>query len=186
MKNKILVCLMGESGCGKTTVSRILEQKYGIVPVVSYTTRKQRFVGEPGHKFVSEEEFDKIPESDMAAYTEFDGHRYCTTFSDLDQADLYVIDPNGIRTLIQKMNGRRRIHVVYLYVPEEIRRQRMRMRGDSEDAIEERIRNDRKEFAGAEAIANVIYRPEADENAEQVAYKIAGSFLPYIRCSDED
>ena len=57
MKNIFLI--MGASGSGKTTITEQLEQRYGLTSIQSYTTRAARYVGEKGHIFVSDEEFDK-------------------------------------------------------------------------------------------------------------------------------
>ena len=67
MKNIFLI--VGASGSGKTTIVEQLEQRYGLTSIQSYTTRAARYVGEKGHIFVSDEEFDKL--TDLIAYTEF-------------------------------------------------------------------------------------------------------------------
>ena len=92
MKNIYLI--VGCSGSGKTTITEQLEQKYGLKSIQSYTTRKPRYDGESGHTFVSDEEFDKL--TDMVAYTEFAGNRYCAIAEQVENNDLYIIDPKGV------------------------------------------------------------------------------------------
>jgi len=77
MSGRFIVLLAGKSGSGKSTVAEILAKKYGMRCASSYTTRKPRFEGEPGHIFVTDEEFDRIDPGEMVAYTEFAGYRYC-------------------------------------------------------------------------------------------------------------
>ena len=56
--NKLLV-IVGESGCGKTSIAERLQQ-YGLKLIQSYTTRPKRKPLETGHTFVTKEDFDKI------------------------------------------------------------------------------------------------------------------------------
>lgn len=101
MKDKIL-CIVGRSGSGKTTIAEKLEKR-GFVAVQSYTTRKPRFEGERGHTFVSDEEFNKL--KNILAYNEYNGARYCTTMSQIDNSDVYVVDIPGLKMLQEKYHG---------------------------------------------------------------------------------
>ena len=83
MNKHRIVLLVGPSGSGKTAIANYLHDTYGWNTVQSYTTRPPRYDGEEGHTFVTDEEFDKL--TDMIAYTEFDGHRYCATADQIDQ-----------------------------------------------------------------------------------------------------
>lgn len=51
-----IILLAGASGSGKTSVIELLEQRYGLKSVCSYTTREKRSENECGHIFVTEEE----------------------------------------------------------------------------------------------------------------------------------
>ena len=143
MNNKPLILLVGPSGSGKTTIANILEKEHGMKQLRSYTTRKPRFDGEDGHIFASDEEFDKL--EDIIAYTEFDGYRYCATAQQANNADVYVIDPRGVREM-DRSKIDRQIVVVGVYVPEGIRAERMLNRGDDRAAVYKRLINDRHMF----------------------------------------
>lgn len=170
---KPLIILWGDSGSGKSTVAEVLNKKYFDRIVSSYTDRPERYYCEPGHIFLTKEEFSNIKKRQMAAYTEFDGHRYCSTLKQIMMDDVYIVDPSGIEFL-QKTKKKRKIKreflVVHLKVSENVRVQRMKERGDSEEKIQNRINNDRKMFYdvpsdltidaetnNAEEVANIIH-----------------------------
>lgn len=95
---KTIICIVGGSGSGKTTLSIKLKDVLNIPYICSYTTRPMR-AGETNgveHIFVRKE--DMPDKEDMLAYTEFGGHHYWTTFSQLDISDVwtYVIDEKGL------------------------------------------------------------------------------------------
>ena len=146
---KPLIILWGGSGSGKSTVAEILSEKYNDRIIESYTDRPERFYGEKGHIFLSKNEFSSIRRRQMAAYTKFDGHRYCSTLKQIMTDDVYIVDPSGIKFLKKvKKNGRikREFLIVHLKVSENICAQRMKERGDSEEKIQGRLKNDRKMF----------------------------------------
>ena len=83
MKNIYLI--VAPSGAGKTTVTELLETNYGFKSIQSYTTRPPRYDGETGHIFVSDKDFDKL--TDIVAFTEFAGNRYCATAQQVEEND---------------------------------------------------------------------------------------------------
>lgn len=171
MKN--IYCIVGPSGSGKSTISKILERDYALSLVESYTTRPPRYPDEEGHIFVSDEEFDNL--GDMCAYTEYDGHRYGVTPEIIDQNDIYVIDPYGVKYLRRKYHGRKGIVAIRLCMTEEERIKRMIDRGDPEDKIVKRIMQDTVSFS-AEGIDDdeVVYQMTVPNiNSEQTARCIA-------------
>ena len=81
----------------------------------SYTTRPKRTEYETGHTFVSEEEFDLL--SDICAYGEFGGYRYCATAEQVDNSDVYVIDAQGVDYFKKYYHGKKEPVVVYILIP---------------------------------------------------------------------
>lgn len=140
-KNKI-VCLVGESGCGKSTLYDLLRAA-GHEVVDSYTTRAPRKPNELGHTFVTKEEFDAI-RGDLAAYTEFDGHEYGTTFEQLRNSKFYIIDPSGVDYFAGKI-GRENIVVIYICCSIVARRVRLEQERGEEHAWQ-RIHHDKEKF----------------------------------------
>ena len=137
---------MGKSGTGKTTVTNILKKKYGLKMLNSYTTRPKRTPNERGHRFVTDEEFEKL-KKDMCAYTEFDGYKYCATNRQVRAADVYVIDPAGIDYFVNNYRGKKKVISVQLLAQRDVRYKRMRERGDSFYKAVKRLWHDRKAFA---------------------------------------
>lgn len=150
MKNIYLI--VGESGSGKTTIVEHLEQKYGLKSIQSYTTRQPRYNGETGHIFVSDEEFDKL--TDMVAYTEFAGNRYCATVEQVETHDLYVIDPKGVDYFREHYKGKKTPKIIFITADIKTRYERMVQRSEKKgsthlNAVNEalvRIKNDIVEF----------------------------------------
>lgn len=141
--SNILTLIVGKSGSGKSTFQNALVRKYGFKDVQSYTTRPKRYDNETGHIFVTKEEFDAL--ENKVAYTEFNGYEYCATKEQLDESNVYIIDPKGIETLKQNYDGKF-LFIVYLDADENTCRKRMRLRGDDSEQVEERIRHDRGVF----------------------------------------
>lgn len=146
-----LICILGPSGSGKTTIEKILYEKYNLKPVRSYTTRPKRYPDELNHTFISNAEFNKIKTEDMIAFTKYNGHRYCATRQQIDECDVYVIDPAGLEILKKLYHGAKNIVSVYLRVDANTCLERMQSRGDSFDNAFERIKNDLLAFRNIEA-----------------------------------
>lgn len=142
--NKPLYLFCGRSASGKTTVAEKLSDRYGYKQVESYTTRTPRFCGEIGHIFISDEEFDNLGE--LAAYTEYNGHRYGTTMEQLDECSIYVIDVPGIKSLLEKCKDYNRpIVIIYFDSTVHTRINRMLDRNDSDMQIISRLLQDEKD-----------------------------------------
>lgn len=133
MNNKFIFLVIGASGSGKTTITERLETKYGLKSIQSYTTRPSRYDGETGHTFVSNDEFDEL--TDMVAYTEFAGNRYCATAEQVENNDLYVIDPNGIDYFMKSYKGKKIPKIIYIDSDLNTRYERMVKRAEEKGDI---------------------------------------------------
>lgn len=154
-----LFCLMGPSGCGKTSVSNCLEMK-GLASVKSYTTRKPRYKGEEGHTFISESLFKKY-ESEMISKTTFSGAHYGITPELLNQSDIFVVDPAGVKEL-KKNYKDRPVVVIGLECSRNTCKKRMLERGDSLENANKRIKHDQKAFENYLNYADVIVSADRD------------------------
>jgi guanylate kinase len=181
--NDTLYLFVGKSSSGKTTVASQLEEKYGCKQVFSYTTRAPRYDGEIGHIFISNKEFDALGE--LAAYTVYNGYRYGTTFKQLNECNVYVIDIPGVQTLLEKCKDyRRKICVIYFDASVYNRIQRMSHRGDSDSQIVSRLLTDEKDdwhkqldslvwhYANNEHMNIVLHKVDADNMLSDVLSQV--------------
>lgn len=144
--------IVAPSGAGKTSVTELLESNYGFKSIQSYTTRPPRYEGETGHIFISNKEFDKL--TDIVAFTEFAGNRYCATAQQVEENDLYVIDPKGVEYFKRSYKGNKQIKIIYIESDLTTRYERMKKRAEDNgtaylkavDYSLKRITNDVNEF----------------------------------------
>lgn len=100
--------------------------------VVSYATRPMRSSEINGreHIFISKEEAKDILENnDIIAYTKIGDNQYFTTKECLDGKNLYIINPDGIRYMKDKIPNRS-IYTIYIHCGYMIRKERARLRSD--------------------------------------------------------
>ena len=179
--SKFIFLIVGCSGSGKTTITEQLEQQYGLKSIQSYTTRQPRYDGETGHTFVSDEEFDKL--TDMVAYTEFDSKRYCATAEQVENNDLYVIDPKGIDFFMKSYKGNKIPKVIFISSDLTTRYERMVRRAEVKgstyieavDIALGRIKNDVNEFYDYihnRASIDYIVNNNQNDNLNNVVNKI--------------
>ena len=175
MKDKYIVLIVGESGSGKSTICDELTKSYGLKQVKSYTTRPRRSEDGDGHTFISDEEFDKL--ENICAYTYFDNYRYCATREQVDNSDLYIIDPYGVGYFMEKYNGRKIPMAVYVHVDKDIRRRRMEERGDSILKIKQRMVNDEFAFVDVNEYAIYKYNNIKEGDVKRIATDIYRKFF---------
>lgn len=146
-KEHVLLCVMAESSAGKDTLVNKLCEITGYNQLISYTTRPRRTNEGDTHIFVTDEDYQKMfEEGRVAAYTEINGYKYWSTIDQLYLMDIYVIDPFGIETLKQLNLPNLKIVSVYINVPEEIRQQRAKSRGDNMGVYRSRSLSERQQF----------------------------------------
>ena len=187
--NNTLYLFVGQSGSGKTTITNQLEWMYNYKGVQSYTTRPQRYEGETGHRFVTDEEFNRL--TDIVAYTDYNDFRYCATAQQLDEANMYVIDIPGVEYLLEKYsNTERRIVILYFDSNTQTRVLRMIDRGDSDANIVSRLLQDGEDnwFKQLEGLCNKysnkfnnldVYKINANKNAKLVLEQVEDYIFPF-------
>ena len=125
MERKILI--MGRSGSGKDTLAHYLTKDFNMKQLISTTTRPPRSATESTHVFVSEYEANKMKE--RVAETFIDGYQYFATKQQLDECDIYVIDPKGLKDVCDRAPDTD-LCVVYVDAPRTIRKRRAMDRAD--------------------------------------------------------
>ena len=181
MNKKTIFLITGCSGSGKTTITEQLEQQYGLKSIQSYTTRQPRYNGETGHTFISNEEFDELV--DICGYTEFAGNRYCSTAEQVENNDLYVIDPNGVDYFIKSYKGKKTPKIIFIDSDLTTRYDRMVKRAEDKgdvfltavDKALNRIKTDVVEFydyTHNNVHVDFVVRNNKNDNLNQVVDKI--------------
>ena len=142
---KNLYCVVGESGAGKDVLINYMCKRYGYTKVASYTTRSIRTDDENdilNHTFSNVKQYQQDKENnEIIAETFFNGNLYWATKTQVNNSDL-----KGLKYL-QNTYRDRKIIPIYVETNEATRKLRMEERGDSEEKIEERIKNDKEAFA---------------------------------------
>lgn len=150
-----MILLVGPSASGKTEAAKCLRSRYGIVKVVTHTTRAPREGERDGvdYHYVSKEEFLKLKAEDaFVETTEYSGNYYGCSKAEIGESKCVVVDPNGLKSFLALNDNR--IVTFYLRAKEDTRRERMRARHDEESLIKQRIENDRKTFIGIEELTD--------------------------------
>jgi guanylate kinase len=114
-RKKIIVAIVGESGAGKTELTKYMAAKHDIPYVVSYTTRQMRENEVDGvdHNFVTVKDMPKFDR--MIAYTIFGGNHYWVTIDQIEHpVTTYVIDEKGLLKMIDHFSGTYRFFKVYI------------------------------------------------------------------------
>ena len=142
MNLKNLYLFVAKSGTGKTAVTRELCRRFKLKDVKSVTTRGRRTPDEDGYYFLTDEEYDK---ANLVQHAVFSGCRYGATMEELDSSQLFVVCPDGITELLDTYVNKPMV-IIHLVATEEVRRQRMLSRGDSEENVEVRIKHDAEHF----------------------------------------
>lgn len=178
---KPLIVLIGTSGAGKSTIVQKLHRKYGYNDVKSYTTRPIRVDDLNDintHTFIS---IDDIAEykDDIVADNWFNGNYYFATKQQLDMADLYVVDKPGLIKLYSNYFGRD-IIAIYLDVPPEIVAQRMEYRGDSNEAIMQRLQHDATAFNDVKELCDFVCDNSTQEKSMDIC-EFIHSIIEYRR-----
>lgn len=134
----IIICIMGKSGTGKSTVIEALCKQNNIYhSVKSYTTRPIRDY-DPNdintHTFVNDAYWENNKDKALAVYHNKEKDYYSWTDENSfkeDKINLYAIDPKAYLELLKnpKMQNHH-LFGIYLYIDEEVRMERLCGRGD--------------------------------------------------------
>ena len=177
-RNDTIICLVGASGSGKTSIAYALHEKYGYNVIESYTTRPKRYEGEKGHTFVDEfhgtwnffpwVEGKTLP-GNVIAYNEYNGYEYWATREQYQGkgASLYVVDVPGVKMLRETVKDAE-IVVIALWADADTRWDRLCERGDNQTNVIERIAYDNDAFAVIPCDYAVDANPDLDTVTERV------------------
>lgn len=140
------IAIVGAAATGKDYLRKRMMDK-GFVYGVSCTTRKPR-KGEIHGKdyyFISDEQFkDMITFRQFAEWQEFNGWKYGLTKDEFNRCNVMILNAEAV-TLLEP-HYRNQVFVIYLDIPERIRRERLGERDDKNDSTDRRILADNEQF----------------------------------------
>lgn len=182
MEKKRLI-LVGKGGSGKDHARKISENIIGAKYAVSYTSRPPREGEVEGedYYFVDESFFTNGIENNFwYEYVIFNGWYYGTSNEQFQKDNLFIMTPKGLSHVSDE--DRNESAVLYLNMPEAVRKERMLERNGNADSIERRLEADELDFKDFEdwnfMIDNPFYR--VDEIIE-VWRKIATKPIAYAK-----
>lgn len=166
-----LILLAGPSGCGKSTVAKILEDYSLLRSLRSFTTRPRRTPDEDTHTFLSPDEFAEYERGkQIIAVTKINGNFYGAIKQMADDADVYVIDPDGVASIPDEYLKERNCVYVWIECDEQTCEERMRARGTPEEieqrkAVDLYLRYSDKALARCLEIPHYVVRNDGDPAA---------------------
>ena len=163
-RQKPLILIISETRGGKDTVAERLHQLFNFKPVCSYTTRPMR----PGeingveHWFIDEDEAkilletktiiakteivdDKTKAEFAARGEEYKGYTYFATDENVQDADVYIINPKGIEDL-KKNHPEIPTTTIFIQTSKTNRKDRAIAAGNDLIAFEKRCLDEHVEF----------------------------------------
>ena len=157
-KEHVLMCVMAESAAGKDRLVNELCNRNNLTQLISYTTRVKRTNEGDTHIFVDEETYQQMKDdNNIDAYTYINGNHYWSTINQLYESDFYVIDPRGIESLKALNFPNLHLVTVYINVPEDVRKERAKLRGDDMNVYRNRCLSEREQFRDMKKNMNVDY-----------------------------
>jgi len=146
MRKEKRIILVGKGASGKDFLAQALVQE-GLKKNLSVTTRSARNTEEDGvdYHFISAEEFNNLKNIKGFFYENdnFNGWDYGTTTHGWKTSDVFIMTPAGVAAISPK--ERAECYIVYLDIPEDIRKARLSQRLDA-DTIGRRLKADETDF----------------------------------------
>lgn len=164
-----IICLVGASGSGKTTIAKELEGKgYNIIH--SYTTRQEREPGEWGHIFIKKAIGHEIKmNKNMIAFKNLYDYEYWATKGQYQGkgTSIYVVDPEGANQVHKNVKDVKVI-TIFLSADDNVRMLRMLEDGRNNDDILVRLIKDKKIFKNVKTDYVIDYVIDANREIEEI------------------
>ena len=110
-----LYLIIGRTASGKDSLTRAVAQKLGLKVLTSYATRPKRPGETNEHIFINAEDVKQY-QDDIVAYTKIGEYEYFTTKQQIFENDCYIIDPNGVKFLQEKLKDIPGIQLHLIYI----------------------------------------------------------------------
>jgi len=144
MVKRVILC--GHAASGKDHLRKRLEEK-GFSYALSYTTRPPRENEIPGtdYRFITEKRAQEmISAGDFYEWVRFNDWIYGTSKEQFETKTLFIMTPRGLQHL--KSDDRAESLIIFIDIPEDIRRNRLANREMPGDTLERRMHADSLDF----------------------------------------
>lgn len=175
-----MIILTGECGCGKSSIEKVLVEKYGYKRTISYTSKQKEENEIDGidYNFISFDEFtEKCNNSFFVECGSNNGVFYGTTKEQYDNNTVCILTPHGLKQLKNNLkNDKIDIHTFYIKVPRRDRLIKLLQRGDNIEEIIKRDKDDKDLYDGIEdEVDFVLNNTNYFSDPENMAYWITES-----------
>ena len=155
---KNLYCIVEQTASGKDSLVNdiVASDPTHFNTICSYTSRPKRSNEENGreHYFLTEKEFNELKflkKQNIIAYTKISkdgisGYQYMALIDELEKANIYIIDPNGLENLKENFSNKINIVSFYIYTPLDQREKRAKKRSDFDTNFWRRVIDESKQF----------------------------------------
>lgn len=170
-----IVCILGKTCAGKTTLERTLEQ-VGFKRLISYTTKNPRAGELDGvdYRFVTHDQFQELMKNDLLVeWAQHCGKYYGSPIPVGSELFVAVVNPEGYRQF--KEIYKNQVVGVYLNVTEEDAKARNEQTTEKRLDMERRLLEEKEQFRGIENKVDIVLKAGHHVNV-QVA-----SILKHIR-----
>ena len=175
-KEHTLLCVLGKTACGKDSLVNKLCERTGLKQIISYTTRPRRTNEGNTHIFVDENDYEQMHQDGViAAYTQIGQYKYWTTIDQLENADVYIIDYMGIKTLRELNLPNIKLVSVYINVPDDVREDRA-LNKRKDDKVKFRTRD----IAERSQFRDMLKNADFDYAVSNIDFPKAYSVLRWI------
>jgi guanylate kinase len=179
--------ISGPSGSGQDSVIKGLKKEFDfdLDKIITTTTREMRPEDAEGisYYFISKEEFEKkIKENKFFEYAlEDNGNYYGGTYAELERVKktqkpvIWKIDYKGVLNAKKILPEAKSI---FIYIPFELIRKRLKNRGESEEVIKSRLKYAKGWYENENAFDFKVINEEGklDETVQKVAEIIKSNF----------
>ena len=170
-----MICLLGESASGKSTIEKALVKNHRFQKVISYTSRppRQGEINGIDYHFISKEKFQELQSKNFFAEVgNYRGWYYGSSVEDCKKDGMVVVlTPHGFRQMKKYEN----LDIIsfYINIPRRDRMIKILQRGDDIEECYRRSVSDIGMFDGIEDEVDYIlhnegYKETADEIADEI------------------
>ena len=185
----MIIVLVGKTASGKTTVANELCKNHGYKRIITYTTRPMREneVQDVDYHFISDEQFNEmVKNNEFTEYKRYNTAHGVWSYGSVitseqelsDDCYVIILTPQGLRDLSKKIS---QYIAFYLNVSFESQLERLKRRGDEEQQIIKRLRNDAKDFENVLDIVDYSFCTDIS-----LPQEVANAILNFISSSITD